>query len=354
MKREQEQMLRNELSSRFSIQLYFTLIVMGEIVVTVVIAALAAWLLEAELAKLESVPTLAWIVLFSAAIGTAFSVIVNRIILSPIKKLSKAMNAVAAGDFKVELPAQSRVHEIQDSYQNFNLMTRELAATEILQTDFVSNVSHEFKTPINAIEGYTTLLQDKQLSDEEREEYIGKILFNTRRLSELVGNILLLSKVDNQAIAGKAATFRLDEQVRQAILMLESKWTKKDIDFDIDLDLVEYTGREAFLRHVWSNLIDNAVKFSPLGGMVRIRLEKRAGSLVFSIADGGPGIPEEDQKHIFNRFYQSDSSHKSEGNGLGLALVKRIVDLEGGTVTVESGPEGGCRFTVILPAAEQA
>ncbi len=354
MKKEQEEQLRNELSSRFSIQLYFTLIVMGEIVATVAIASLAAWLLKTELAKLESVPALAWIVLFSAAIGVTFAFFVNRIILSPIKKLSKAMNAVAAGDFSVELPGQSRVHEIRDSYQSFNLMARELAATETLQTDFVSNVSHEFKTPINAIEGYTTLLQDKQISEQEREEYVDKILLNTRRLSELVGNILLLSKVDSQAIGAPAVTFRLDEQVRQAILMLESKWTRKDIDFDIDLDVVEYTGSEVFLRHVWSNLIDNAVKFSPVGGLVGIRLEKRAGSLVFSIVDGGPGIPEEDQKHIFNRFYQSDSSHKSEGNGLGLALVKRIVDLEGGTVTVESGPEGGCRFTVILPSAEQA
>ena len=354
MKEEKDAYLSSAIRSKFSIQLYFTLIVMGEIVVTVVIAALAAWLLESELAKLESVPTLGWFVLFSAAVGTAFSVIVNRIILSPIKKLSKAMNSVAAGDFTVELEPKSRVHEIRDSYQSFNLMTRELAATETLQSDFVSNVSHEFKTPINAIEGYTTLLQDRQLSEEEQEAYIGKILFNTRRLSELVGNILLLSKVDSQAIAPPAATFRLDEQVRQAILLLENKWTKKDIDFDIDLDRVDYTGSEAFLRHVWSNLIDNAVKFSPLGGLVRIRLEKRAGSLVFSVEDGGPGIPEEDQKHIFNRFYQSDSSHKAEGNGLGLALVKRIVDLEGGTVTVVSGPEGGCCFTVILPAAEEA
>lgn len=353
MKREREQKLREELSARLSIQLYFTLIVMGEIILTVVIAVLAAWLLEAELAKLMNVSPLVWIILFSAGIGVAFAFVVNRIILSPIKKLSKAMNAVAAGDFKTELQATSRVHEIRDSYESFNLMARELAATEILQTDFVSNVSHEFKTPINAIEGYATLLQDSGLSEDERESYTAKILFNTRRLSELVGNILLLSKVDNQAIAGKATTFRLDEQVRQAILLLESKWTEKDIDFDIDLQSISYTGDEGLLRHVWSNLVDNAVKFSPIGGLVSIRLEKRPGSLVFSIEDGGPGIRPEDQKHIFDRFYQSDSSHKAEGNGLGLALVKRIVELEGGTVSVQSGPEGGCCFTVILPAAEE-
>ena len=349
MKTEPQQELREEFTSRLSIQLYFTLIILVEIIATVVIAVGAAWLLQAELAKLAQLPLLLWIILFSAAVGSVFAFVVNRIILRPIKKLSRSMQSVAAGDFKTEIDTNSRIHEIQDCYRSFNLMTRELAATEILQTDFVSNVSHEFKTPINAIEGYATLLQDRSMDQQQREEYTERILLNTRRLSELVGNILLLSKVDSQAITAKAVTFRLDEQIRQAVLLLENRWTKKEIDFDIDLESVSYTGGESFLRHVWSNLIDNAVKFSPQGGLVILRLKKNEGSVVFQISDAGPGVAPEDRRHIFDRFYQSDSSHKAEGNGLGLALVRSIVELEGGTVAVDDGETGGCRFTVILP-----
>lgn len=350
MKEEwQDPRLRQEFQSRLSIQLYFSLIVMAEIILTVVIAVIAARLLEAELAKLESIPSLVWIILFSAAIGTVFSFVVNRIILQPIQRLSRSMQAVAAGELSTTIDTNSRIHEIQDSYRSFNLMTRELAATEILQTDFVSNVSHEFKTPINAIEGYTTLLQDKSLTEQEREQYTEKILFNTRRLSELVGNILLLSKVDNRSIGGKSSLFRLDEQLRQALLMLERKWTEKEIDFDIDLDSIEYRGDEILLRHVWTNLIDNAVKFSPVGGLVSLRLRRTEEGPLFVIEDGGPGIPPENLAHIFNRFYQIDSSHKSEGNGLGLALVKQILHLVGGQVQAENRPGGGCRFTVTLP-----
>lgn len=340
---------REEFHSRLSIQLYFSLIVMAEIILTVVIAAVAAFLLEERLTRLLDVSPLVWIILLSAAIGTAFAFLVNRIILQPIKRLSRSMQAVAGGNYNITVGTFSRVHEIQDSYRSFNLMTRELAATEILQSDFVSNVSHEFKTPINAIEGYATLLQDENLTDAERRSYTDKILFSTRRLSELVGNILLLSKVDSQSIGGRVTALRLDEQLRQALLLLESKWSAKDIDFDIELESIEYRGEELLLRHVWSNLIDNAVKFSPPGGLVSLRLSRTEAGPLFVIEDGGPGIPPEDMDHIFDRFFQSDSSHKAEGSGLGLALVKRILDRCGGQVKAENRPEGGCRFSVQLP-----
>ncbi len=349
MKREQEAAREEEFKSRLSIQLYFTLIVLAEIVATIVIAGVVTWLLEAELAELLDVPPLVWMGLFSLCIGTVFAFFVNQIILKPIKGLSRAMKAVAKGDFSTRLSTRSRIHEIQDSYQSFNLMARELSATETLQADFISNVSHEFKTPINAIEGYATLLQGTENIDEVENAYIEKILFGTRRLSELVGSMLLLSKLDNQAIAAKSERFRLDEQIRQAFLLLEPKWTEKELDFDIDLDSLEYTGPESILRHVWQNLMDNAIKFSPSGTTITIRLRRDGDSLCFTIADCGPGIAPEAQTHIFERFYQADSSHRSEGSGLGLALVKRIVDLEGGHIAVESQPGEGCRFTVRLP-----
>ena len=228
-------------------------------------------------------------------------------------------------------------------------MTHELATTEILQTDFVSNVSHEFKTPINAIEGYATLLQGFDgMTKDEQSECIDKIMFNTKRLSELDGNILLQSKTENQAIDANKKNYRLDEQIRKALLVYETEWTKKDIEFDVDMEDMEYFGNEKLLYHVWYNLIGNAIKFSPNCGTVGIRLYSKDASVIFEITDNGPGLSREAQKHMFDKFYQGDSSHKQEGNGLGLALVKRILTIEKGQITAENIPEGGCRFTVTL------
>ena len=212
-------------------------------------------------------------------------------------------------------------------------------------------MSHEFKTPINAIEGYASLLQDHHQSPEEQETYIEKILFNTRRLSTLTGNILLLSKINNQTIKPQRTGFRLDEQIRQAIVALEQKWTAKDIDFDVELDKIQYSGYESLLSHVWSNLIDNAIKFNPQGGMIALRLRQSGDCAVFTIDDNGPGVPPQEQERIFHKFYQVDNSREVSGNGLGLALVRQIVSFSGGTVAVENLPEAGCRFTVTLPLA---
>ena len=192
-------------------------------------------------------------------------------------------------------------------------------------------------------------MQEHQQSPEEQAEYIDKILFNTRRLSALAGNILLLSKLDSQSIHPQRSRFRLDEQVRQCILALERKWTEKDVDFDVDLDSVDFTGYEGLLQHVWTNLIDNAVKFGPCGGLIRMRLIEEDGSVLFTIDNEGKSIPGEDKSRIFNKFYQGDISHESEGNGLGLALVRKIVAIHGGEVWVEDPVNGGCRFAVRLP-----
>lgn len=298
------------------------------------------------------VPDFVSYLLMGILLGSALTVVLGAWIFAPITRLGNAMGLVAQGNFSVRLDEKHVFKEIEAIYKNFNLMTRELGNTEILQSDFVSNVSHEFKTPINAIEGYATLLQgERERLSPEQGQYVDKILFNTRRLSKLVGNILLLSKVDNQAIQSQRTTFRLDEQIRQAILHLESEWAPKDIDFDIELDSMEYTGCENLLLHVWTNLIGNAVKFDPPGSFVGIRLRQSRSNVIFTVEDSGPGIPESAKQHIFDRFYQSDSSHKQEGNGLGLALVKQIVNASDGLVTVENLAQGGCRFTVILPLA---
>ena len=291
-------------------------------------------------------PTALWLLISVIVLCVAISTLVGIRIIGPMTKLGKAMGKVARGDYKVKLDTEKGLAEIRRMNESFNIMTRELEATEILQTDFVSNVSHEFKTPINAIEGYATLLQGAD--EDDRQIYTDKILYNTRRLSSLVGNILLLSKVDNRSIPAAKTKYRLDEQIRRCIVYLEPRWMAKNVKFDADMEQIEYTGQEELLAHVWNNLIENAIKFGPDHGRIRIGLYKSGENVVFTIRDEGPGIKDEDKKHIFDRFYQADSSHRGEGNGLGLALVRRITDIEGGTVTADNAKEGGCIFTVTL------
>ena len=341
--------MKKELTPRVTLRVKFFLICMAEFVVVVLLSELAGWLLRRWLGVTVSIPIFVWAILFSVVVGGAITKFISRSFIDPITQLGKAMKEVANGNFQVTAQCRSRLKEVNDIYASFNLMVKELGATETLQTDFISNVSHEYKTPINAIEGYASLLQDHQQSQAEQDAYIEKILFNTHRLSTLTGNILLLSKINNQSIHPQRTVFRLDEQVRQAIVALEQKWTEKDIDFDVELDKISYSGYESLLIHVWSNLIDNAIKFDPHGGMIALRLRQEDGFAVFTIDDNGPGVAPEDQERVFHKFYQSDSSRVMDGNGLGLPLVKKIVEFSGGTVTLENLPEAGCRFTVRLP-----
>lgn len=334
--------------SKFNYGFIFSSAALVGSLLSTALAMFIVWLLNRRFGVWLGIPYMLRVLLISILSGAAIAVGLSKIFVSPMMKLGDAMRKVAGGDFTVRLDCTSKIRDVREVYGSFNTMVKELGNTETLQTDFVSNVSHEFKTPINAIEGYASLLQDSQLTDEQKNAYIDKIIFNTRRLSDLVGNILLLSKVNNQTISLKASTFRLDEQVRQSILALESKWEKKEIEFDIDLDEIEHTGYENLLSHVWLNLIDNAVKFSPQNGQIRIRLKQLAGSVTFSIWDNGLPIPEADIDRIFNKFYQGDNSHASEGNGLGLALVRKIVAAAHGTINVTSSEDAGTEFVVAL------
>lgn len=337
--------------SKFNYGFIFSSAALVGSLLSTALAMFIVWLLNRRFGVWLGMPYTIRVLLISILSGAAIAVGLSKIFVSPMMKLGDAMRKVAGGDFSVRLDCSSRIRDVREVYGSFNTMVKELGNTETLQTDFVSNVSHEFKTPINAIEGYASLLQDSQLTDEQKNTYIDKIIFNTRRLSDLVGNILLLSKVNNQTISLKASTFRLDEQVRQSILALESKWEKKEIEFDIDLDEIEYTGFENLLSHVWLNLIDNAVKFSLQNGQIRIRLKQLDGSVTFSIWDNGLPILEADIYRIFNKFYQGDNSHASEGNGLGLALVRKIVAAAHGTINVTSSEDAGTEFVVALPSS---
>lgn len=292
---------------------------------------------------------LASLFVVAAVAAALMSYFIGRRILAPMVKLSKASKEVARGNFDITVSDSSKLEEVQTTFRNFNAMVRELNSISTLSNDFVANVSHEFKTPLTAIEGYAMLLQEPTLTAEERGEYLDKILYNTHRLTDLVGNILMLSKIESKSLAEQYKDFRLDEQIRQAVVSLESAWAEKDIVFNVDLDEVTLNGCEALLMHVWTNLISNAVKFSERGQTIEIRLLDQKECVVVSITDHGCGMTQEVQERIFEKFYQGDASHKALGNGLGLSLVKRIVELSDGLIEVVSKPTKGSTFRVILP-----
>ena len=346
--RELFEMLRNTKVGWFNLRTRLTMLVLAEVLVFILIAFGLSHLITMLFPAFGKIPLFVQIaVLALVAVGVATRLF-SRLFFDPIKKLREAMQSVADGDLSVRLDTNISSREIREVNAGFNLMMDELSATEILQTDFVSNVSHEFKTPINAIEGYTTLLQSCDSLSPEEEEYVEKILFNTKRLSVLVGNILLLSKIENQSIHTSKTTFRLDEQIRQCVVALEPAWEEKGIDFEADLESLEYTGNESLLHHVWSNVIGNAVKFSPDKSEIKLRLYREGDYIVFEVEDEGPGLSEKSMKHMFDKFYQEDTSHRSEGNGLGLALVKKILTLCSGDIRGENLPKGGSKFTVTL------
>lgn len=281
-------------------------------------------------------------------IGTIITAFVSKTVLQPIHDLSKATSEVARGNFSVRVEEPSDP-EYGTLARNFNKMAQELSGIETLSGDFISSVSHEFKTPLASIQGFAKLLQDDNLSDADRREYTQIIIDETARLTKLSSNILRLTKLENQTSIGRKSRFSLDEQIRKIILMLEPEWTKKNIDLDIALDDIFYVGNEELMGQIWQNVINNAIKFTPENGEIKVMLFRSDTGIVAKISDNGPSIAPEIKDKIFEKFYQGDHSRATEGNGLGLALVKRIIDLCGGKISVENLYEGGVCFNIELP-----
>jgi len=293
------------------------------------------------------------IMLTSILLGTILTALSGKKILQPIRRINAAMRQVAKGNFDIELDEFSKISELDEVAHNFNIMVHELKGIETLRNDFVVNVSHEFKTPIASIEGYATLLQHTDLTEKERQEYAAMIIDSAQQISELSSNILKLSKLENQEIIVQKTWFDLDEQLRQAILMLEFTWSSKNLNLNIELDPVRYYGSEELLMQVWLNLLGNAMKFTGEDGNISIALTESANFVNVTIADSGIGMDKKVQKHIFEKFYQGDPSRAGEGNGLGLPLVKRIIGLSGGDIKVKSTPGEGSIFSVQLPKESQ-
>lgn len=267
----------------------------------------------------------------------------------PFHALTAANLRVQEGDFDVRLP-EDVPGEMGELMRSFNDMTESLGKTAYLQKDFISSISHEFKTPIASIRGFAKLLQMPGLSEEQRAEYIDLIARESDRLSRLSETLLRLTALEQQTAPASLSSFSVDEQLRQVILRLEPTWSSRDIGWQLDLEeTVTIESDEALLSHVWINLIQNAMKFSPNGSDIEVSAALKDGKAVVSIRDHGCGMDEATLSRIFDRFYQADGSRSQEGVGLGLCLVKRILDMLGGTVEVESAPDEGSTFRVTLP-----
>lgn len=270
----------------------------------------------------------------------------------PMRRLSRAMRKVAQGDFTVSVKPvhkQKKFDYMDLMFEDFNRMVQELSSIETMKDDFIANVSHEIKTPLAVIRSYAGALQRADLSESERREYASTIASASDSLSTLISNILKLNKLENQEIVPNASAYDLTRQLCDCALGHEAQWEKKNIDFDAQLEeRVMIMADESMLEIVFNNLIANAIKFTEPGGRIVLRQEKSGNDVIVTISDTGCGMSEETIKHIFDKFYQGDSSHSKEGNGLGLSLAKRVLDISGGTISVRSAPGEGAEFIVRL------
>ncbi len=288
----------------------------------------------------------------SMILGTLISIIVGKKILKPINDLIKAMEVVSSGDFTVQVKEPKEDMALSDLMKSFNIMVTELGSIEIFRQNFINNFSHEFKTPIVSIRGFAKQLQKDTITKEQRKEYTDIIIAESERLTNMSSNILLLTKFENQQIVSDRREFYLDEQIRKCVLLLEKQWSKKSIGLDLELEEMKYISNEEMLSNLWINLLSNAIKFSNINGEINIKCFVEEKNVIVEITDNGIGIDKNTMNHIFDKFYQGDTSHIMEGNGLGLSLVKRIVELCQGDIAVKSELGKGTTVTVRLPIEE--
>lgn len=273
--------------------------------------------------------------------------------VKPLNNLTKATKLVAEGDFEVEVSyLRKSEDELGQLIANFNTMVKELQNMEYLRKDFVSSVSHEFKTPIASIGGFAKILKNENLSKEEHKEYVNIIISETERLTKLSSNLLRLSSLENQSIIDRTQSFDLGEQIRRVVLLLEPGWSRKHLDLELDLKKITFYADEELFQQVWINLIDNAIKFSKDAGKLVIRTDIVNEQVNVYIEDNGFGMTELTRLRIFEKFFQGDSAHKTEGSGLGLSIVKRIIDLYNGTIEIKSEIGVGTTVIVSVPLAK--
>ena len=301
------------------------------------------------------VPIVYWVV-----VAVGLTLFTRRMIMTtyevPMQNLARATKRVANGDFSVYVPTlntSDKLDYLDVMILDFNKMVEELGSIETLKTDFVSNVSHEMKTPIAIIKNYAELIRMDQITNEQRKEYAQSIIDTSVRLSNLISNILKLNKLENQKITPKLEAYDVCRQLCECVILLEDSWEEKEIELEVDMeDVAMAKADESLLELVWNNLLSNAIKFTQPGGTIAIKQLSKGKEIQVSISDTGCGMSDENMKRIFDKFYQADTSHSKEGNGLGLAMVKRVIELLDGEIQVSSEEGKGSTFTITLPSAD--
>lgn len=283
----------------------------------------------------------------SILIGTALAMIFSRLPLTPIRKIMEATDQIADGNYNVRLYLRGP-EEFRTLSEKFNHMAQEIGSVEMLRSDFINNFSHELKTPIVSICGFAKALKWDTLSEEERNEYLDIIIAESERLSDLSANVLYLSKIEQQSILTDKCRFNLSEQIRLVIAILDQKLSEKQLQIRFDCGEVFLTANEEMLRQVWINLLDNAIKFSPEQGEIEVLIARHDGQIVVTVSNQGDEIMPDAAAHIFDKFYQGDLSHTTKGNGL--AIVKRVVTLHGGTICLKQSERGRIVFEVCFKA----
>ncbi len=345
--------IKKGLSPKISLTVSLVALVFLVMLLSVFSAGLIAYLLiqigvmdlDGTASQSRAISIMIYISIF---LGVVIATLLSRRSVKPIRDMMKATEKVSQGNFSVMVNG-SFVFELDALAGSFNKMVQELKGIETLRSDFVRNFSHEFKTPITSISGFAKLLQAGDASEEEKQEYLTIIVQESERLVHLSSNILNLSKIESTEIISKKTIYSLDEQIRLAIVMLEPKWSDKNLQVDIRLDEIEILGDKNLIQQIWVNLLDNAIKFTYNGGEIKVDLWRSGQKATFRLEDTGCGMSDETMRHIFDKFYQGDTSHALAGNGLGLTLVKRITELCGGTIEVQSEPGKGCVFVINLP-----
>lgn len=348
---------RKERITRLKLTLFFSGFVFAIIIVALgIIFGVVALLIKLGALELgDNIPSIKnnilYMALISLFLGFVTSFSTGSFSISPFNNVIHAMDSLASGNYAIRLKFKSlfgKTKMAADFENSFNSMAAELQKTEMLRSDFVNNFSHEFKTPIVSISGFAKLLKRGDLSPEQQQEYIDIIEEESLRLSYMATNVLALTKIENQVILTDINEFNLSEQIRNSVLLLQNKWEKKNLELILDFEEYNVNANEEMLKQVWINLVDNAVKFTPENGKIEIDIRKQGQLITVSVINTGNTIPDEKMSLIFNKFYQGDESHASEGNGIGLAIVKHVVALHHGDIKVKS-QNGTTTFKLTLP-----
>ncbi len=357
MKQEKE---KSQRKYRKDLRHYFA----ESVIVTVCVCCLIAVFMVGICLKIFYHQTLTPVLLFGICLIiccvtvclTGISLFVRtKKITTPVTRVSEAIMQISEGDFKIRIPHSVKKregyayeNELDELVNNLNKMVSELEGMDYMRKDFMSNVSHEVKTPVAAITGLSEILLDGNLSEEDQREYLSLVHQESVRLSDLCENMLRMSRLDHQEIISENDEIRLDEQIRKCVILLSEKWQMKNIEFVLELPAVTIVSEKNLLMQIWMNLLDNAMKYSENNSIIEIGLSQKESEISVSIRDYGIGISPEKQSKIFERFYQCEESHKKQGSGLGLSIVKRILELLGGNIIYESRLGEGTKVTVVL------